>query len=152
MSEVIDIVKILNSLPHRYPFILVDRVVDYKEFEYLTAIKNVTINEPFFNGHFPGNPIMPGVLMLEALAQASALLSNLSRIPQEGHDFLYFFAGIDDARFKHVVTPGDQLRLEVKLINQKRAFWRLQAEAFVEDKLACSAVLMSASKEIKRDQ
>ena len=148
----VDINKILNLLPHRYPFILVDRVLDYKEFDYLVAIKNVTINEPFFSGHFPGNPIMPGVLMLEALAQASAILSNLSRTAKDGYEFLYFFAGIDNAKFKQVVTPGDQLRLEVKLIGQKRDFWRLHCEAFVGDKIACSADLMSAAKEIKSDR
>ncbi len=152
MSESIDIRKILDLLPHRYPFILVDRVIDYKPFEYLTAIKNVTMNEPFFTGHFPGNPIMPGVLMLEALAQASAILSNLSQTPSEGHEFLYFFAGIDNAKFKQIVTPGDQLRLEVGLINQKRGFWRMHCEAFVGDKLACSADLLSAAKEVKSDK
>ncbi|KTD65876.1 3-hydroxyacyl-ACP dehydratase FabZ [Legionella spiritensis] len=152
MNESIDITKILELLPHRYPFILVDRVLDYKTLDYLTAIKNVTINEPFFMGHFPGNPIMPGVLMLEALAQASAILSNLSRSPKEGHEFLYFFAGIDNAKFKQIVTPGDQLRLEVKLVGSKRDFWRMRGEAFVGDKLACSADLMSAAKEIKSDR
>ena len=148
MSENIDINQIINLLPHRYPFILVDRVLDYKKMDYLTAIKNVTINENFFTGHFPGNPIMPGVLMLEALAQACAILSNLSRQPKEGHEFLHYFAGIDNARFKQIVTPGDQLRLEVKLIGQKRDFWRMHGEAYVGDKLACSADLLSAAKEI----
>ncbi|AHE67880.1 3-hydroxyacyl-ACP dehydratase FabZ [Legionella oakridgensis] len=152
MSGFVDINKILNLLPHRYPFILVDKVLEYKEFDYLVGVKNVTINEPFFMGHFPGNPIMPGVLMLESLAQASAILSNLSRTPSEGHEFLYFFAGIDKARFKQVVIPGDQLRLEVKLIGQKRDFWRMQGEVFVGDKLACSAELMSAAKEVKSDK
>lgn len=150
MSEPIDINQILSLLPHRYPFILVDRVLDYKQLDYLTAIKNVTINEHFFTGHFPGNPIMPGVLMLEALAQASAILSSLSRTPKEGYDVLHFFAGIDNAKFKQVVTPGDQLRLEVKLTGQKRDFWRMHAEAYVGDKLACSADLLSAAKEIKK--
>lgn len=150
MNEPIDIIKILSLLPHRYPFILVDRVLDYKTLDYLTAIKNVTINENFFTGHFPGKPIMPGVLMLEALAQASAILSSLSLQPKEGHEVLHFFAGIDNAKFKQVVTPGDQLRLEVKLIGQKRDFWRMHAEAYVGDKLACSADLLSAAKEIKK--
>ena len=90
MSKLVDINAILRSLPHRYPFLLVDRVLDYKPFEYLTAIKNVTINEPFFTGHFPGNPIMPGVLILESLAQAGAIFSNLSRTPEEGYEFLYY--------------------------------------------------------------
>ena len=152
MIASVDINKILNLLPHRYPFILVDRVLEYVPYDYLHAIKNVTINEPFFTGHFPGNPIMPGVLMLEAMAQAGAILSNLSRTAKEGHEFLYFFAGVDNAKFKQVVTPGDQLRLNVKLIGKKRDFWRVHAEAFVGDKLACSADLMSAAKEIKSDR
>jgi 3-hydroxyacyl-[acyl-carrier-protein] dehydratase len=152
MIASVDINKILKLLPHRYPFILVDRVLDYVVFDYLVAIKNVTINEPFFEGHFPENPIMPGVLMLESLAQASAILSNLSRTAKEGHEFMYFFAGIDNAKFKQIVTPGDQLRLEVKLVGQKRDFWRMHGEVFVGDKLACSADLMSAAKEIKSDR
>ncbi len=150
MSESLNVAKIFDLLPHRYPFMLVDRIVDYKPLDYLIALKNVTINEPFFTGHFPGNPIMPGVLMLEALAQTSAILSNLSRTPQEGYEFLYFFAGIDNARFKQVVTPGDQLRLEVKLTGQKRDFWRMNGKAFVGEKLVCSADLMSAAKEVKK--
>lgn len=152
MSDPIDIVRILDLLPHRYPFILVDRVLDYKPFDYLSAIKNVTINKPFFMGHFPGNPIMPGVLMLEALAQACAILSNLSRKPQEGYEFFYFFAGIDNAKFKQVVIPGDTLRIEVALVGRKRDFWRLHGEAFVGEKLACSADLMTASREVKSDK
>lgn len=148
----VDIIEILNLLPHRYPLLLIDKVLDYKPHDYLVAVKNVTINEPFFSGHFPGNPIMPGVLMLEALAQASAILSNLSRSAKEGYEFLYFFAGIDKAKFKQVVTPGDQLRLEVKFLGQKRDFWRMHGEAFVEDKLACSADLLSAAKEVKSDK
>ncbi len=152
MTKVIDINRIIELLPHRHPFLLVDRVLDYVEFDYLTAIKAVTMNEPFFVGHFPGNPIMPGVLILEALAQAGALLSNLSLNPQSGHEFLYFFASIDNAKFKHVVTPGDVLRLELKSLTRKSGFWRMHAKAFVEDKLACSADLMSAVKEIKRDK
>lgn len=150
MSGVVDINKILDLLPHRYPFILVDRVLEYKEFDYLQAVKNVTINEPFFTGHFPGNPIMPGVLMLESLAQASAILSNLSRAPKPGYEFLYFFAGIDNAKFKQVVTPGDQLLLNIKLMGQKRDFWRMHGEIFVGEKMVCSADLMSAAKEIKK--
>lgn len=151
-SEVIDINAILNLLPHRYPFILVDRILDYKSMDFLIAIKNVSINEPFFTGHFPGNPIMPGVLMLEALAQAGALLYSLSHTPTEGHEFAYFFAGIDKTRFKQVVIPGDTLRLEVRLMSQKRDFWRMQGEVFVGDKLACSSELTSAAKEIPSDK
>lgn len=150
MSEQIDINQILSLLPHRYPLILVDRVLEYKALDYLTAIKNVTMNEQFFMGHFPDNPIMPGVLMLEALAQASAILSNLSLERQEGQQILHFFAGIDNARFKHVVIPGDQLRLEVKFTGRKRDFWRMHGAVYVGDKLACSADLLSAAKEINK--
>lgn len=151
MSDAVDINAIIESLPHRYPFLLVDRVLDYKPFDYLIAIKNVTVNEPFFQGHFPGNPIMPGVLILEALAQAGGLLSNLSRTPEPGNMFLYYFASIDNARFKAMVTPGDQLKMHVSVTNRRRDFWRVHAEAFVEEKLVCSADLMSASREIKKE-
>lgn len=152
MIKSLDINKILDTLPHRYPFILIDRVLDYQCDDFIVAIKNVTINEPFFTGHFPGFPIMPGVLMLEALAQAGGILYSLSRVPTKGHRFLYFFAGIDNAKFKQMVVPGDQLRLEVKLIAEKRNFWRLHGEAYVGDALACSADLMSAVKEEKSDK
>jgi 3-hydroxyacyl-[acyl-carrier-protein] dehydratase len=146
----IDITKILEMLPHRYPFILVDRVIDYRPLDYLIAIKNVTINEPFFTGHFPDMPIMPGVLMLEALAQASGILSSLSRSAEDNNDVIYYFAGIKNAKFRHIVTPGDQLRLEVKFLSTKQDFWRVQAEAYVGEKLACSTELLSAVKEIKK--
>ncbi len=152
MSDPIDINKIFELLPHRYPFLLVDKILNYKEYDFLTAVKNVTINEPFFKGHFPGSPIMPGVLIIESLAQAGAILSNLSRTPKEGHKFLYFFAGIDNAKFKQVVLPGDQLRLEVKITHRKGDFWRIHGEAYVEDKLACSAELMSAAKQIPKEE
>jgi 3-hydroxyacyl-[acyl-carrier-protein] dehydratase len=150
MNEPIDINRILSLLPHRYPFLLVDRVIAYKAFDHLIALKNVSMNELFFNGHFPGNPIMPGVLMLEGLAQSCAILSRLSEEPKEGHDVLYYFAGIDNAKFKQVVTPGDQLRYEVKFSSQKRDFWRMHGEVFVGEKLACSADLLSARKEFKK--
>ena len=152
MDESIDINKILSLIPHRYPFILVDRVLEYRAFEHVVAIKNVSMNEPFFEGHFPGNPIMPGVLILEALAQAGAVLLSLSQPKKEGYSPLYFFAGIDHVRFKQVVIPGDQLRLEVKLMGHKRSFWRTYGEAYVGDKLACSAELMCVAKEVKDDQ
>lgn len=146
----IDIVEIFNLIPHRYPFILIDKILEYKTLDYLYAIKNVTINEPFFNGHFPGKPIMPGVLIIEALAQASAVLSTLSRTAKEGYKFMYLFAGINNARFKQVVTPGDTLRLEVKITTCRRDFWVLHGEAFVGEKLACAADLMTASKEVEK--
>jgi beta-hydroxyacyl-[acyl carrier protein] dehydratase FabZ len=144
----LDVSKIL---PHRYPFLLVDRIVDYEVFNYLNALKNVTLNEYFFQGHFPGNPVMPGVLMVEALAQASGLLFYLSRTAKPGHKFLSFFASIDKVKFKHIVTPGDQLRLEVKFLGSKRDFWRTHGEVFIGEKCVCSADLMNAAKEVKCD-
>lgn len=149
MSNRIELKEMLDLLPHRYPFLLIDRVEDYQAFDFLKAIKNVTVNEPFFAGHFPGNPVMPGVLILEALAQASVVLSNLSIETQPGYQTLHYFAGIDNAKFKQIVQPGDTLNIHVTLIGQKKSFWRMHGEAFVDDKLACSADLMSASKEIK---
>lgn len=134
--------EILAEIPHRFPFLLVDRVLSCTPGERLTAIKNVTINEPFFPGHFPGEPVMPGVLILEALAQAGLLLGMRTAGPQEEGTLVYF-AGIDKARFKRQVTPGDQLRLEVELVSAKRRLWRFRGEARVGDDLACSAELMA---------
>ncbi len=150
MSEPIDITEILNLLPHRYPFILIDRVTDYKPHEFLKAVKNVTMNEPFFQGHFPGRPIMPGVLILEALAQACGVLSSQSLVASPGMEHIYFFAGIDNARFKHQVTPGDVLELNVNVIKHKRDIWKMHGEAYVDGQLACSADLMSAAKEVPK--
>lgn len=145
MSKSIDIHSIMKLLPHRYPFLLVDRVLDYVHSERLTAIKNVTINEPFFTGHFPGRPVMPGVLMIEAIAQAGAILFFQTHIdlgtPDTG---LMFLAGIDNARFKRVVEPGDQLRIEVEVLKIRTPVWRMIGKVFVEDKLVCSAEILSA--------
>lgn len=142
---------ILKLLPHRYPFLLVDRVLSYEPLQELVATKNVTINEPFFMGHFPGNPIMPGVLIVEAMAQACGLLSCLSLQPREHHHMAYLFAGIDNVRFKHVVTPGDQLRFEVKMTGRKKDIWKMHVQTFVDGKIACSGDLMSAVKEVSND-
>jgi 3-hydroxyacyl-[acyl-carrier-protein] dehydratase len=140
--------KILDSLPHRYPFILVDRVVDYVAGETMRAIKNVTINEPYFMGHFPGLPVMPGVLIIEALAQTSILLHATTLSDEElENDKVHFFAGIDNARFKQVVEPGDQLILDVKFLKNRRDITKVYAEASVDGKLACSAELMSIRKD-----
>lgn len=133
---------ILAEIPHRFPFLLVDRVLSCTPGERLTAIKNVTINEPFFPGHFPGEPVMPGVLILEALAQAGLLLGMRTAGPQARGTIVYF-AGIDKARFKRQVIPGDQLRLEVELVSAKRRLWRFHGEAWVGEALACSADLMA---------
>ena len=151
MSNSKKIDSILELLPHRYPFLLVDKIEDYEPMEYLHAVKNVTINEPFFEGHFPGNPVMPGVLMLEALAQAAGALYGLSHTPAEGKRFLYYFAGIDNTRFKHVVKPGDVLDLKVEVLKRKRDFWKVGAKALVGEELACSAELLLASKETDGD-
>ncbi len=152
MSELINVNEIFNLIPHRYPFILIDKVLAYKDFDYLKAVKNVTINEPFFGGHFPQNPVMPGVLILEALAQASAVLSSLSRTPKEGYKFLYLFAGINNVKFKKKVIPGDQLHLEVKFEKEKCGFWFLHGEALVEGESVCSAELKSSAQEVKSDK
>lgn len=146
MSVNLDINEILKLLPHRYPFLLIDRVIDMKIGESLVAIKNVSMNELFFTGHFPARPVMPGVLILEAMAQAGAVLAykSMNCTPEDG--VLYYFAGIDNARFRRVVLPGDQLRLEVKVLRCKRDIWKLEGSAYVGDELACSAEFMSARK------
>ncbi len=148
----LEIGEILNLLPHRYPFLLIDKVVDFEPFEFIKAIKNVTINEPFFQGHFPGMPIMPGVLMLEALAQAGGILYSKSRTPEPGLEFVYYFAGIDNVKFKQIVVPGDQLTIDIKVLVKKRFFWRMQGTVHVGDKLACSAEILSAVKEVPSDK
>lgn len=133
---------ILEQIPHRFPFLLVDRVENCTPGQRLTAIKNVTINEPFFPGHFPTEPVMPGVLILEALAQAGLLLGMRTAGPDKAGTIVYF-AGIDNARFKRQVVPGDQLRLEVELTSARRRLWKFHGEAWVGDKLACVANLMA---------
>ena len=145
----IDIHKVLHLLPHRYPFLMIDRVLDYTKGESLSAIKNVTINEPFFPGHFPHRPVMPGVLVIEAMAQACGILSALSDEPMANEDGMFLFVGIDKARFKRQVEPGDQLRFEVKIIRRLRGIWMYQGNAYVGDELCCSAELMCAYREIE---
>ncbi|MBE8167106.1 MAG: 3-hydroxyacyl-ACP dehydratase FabZ [Shewanella sp.] len=144
-----DIHEILKYLPHRYPFLLIDRVLDYTPGDTLHAIKNVTINEPFFQGHFPVQPVMPGVLLLEAMAQATGLLAFKTMsddVPPE--NVLYYFAGIDKARFKRVVEPGDQIHFKVKMIKERRGIGVFVGEAIVDGQLACSAEIMCARREI----
>ena len=137
-----DIHEILKQLPHRYPFLLVDRVLELEKGKRIQAIKNVTINEPFFVGHFPHRPVMPGVLMLEAMAQAAALLAfdALGTTPSE--KTMYYFAGIDGARFKRPVEPGDQLVMDVSLERMKSGIFKFKGIARVDDHLACEAELM----------
>nr|WP_283106358.1 MULTISPECIES: 3-hydroxyacyl-ACP dehydratase FabZ [Shewanella] len=143
-----DIKEILEYLPHRYPFLLIDRVLDFTPGETLHAIKNVTINEPFFQGHFPVQPVMPGVLILEAMAQATGLLAFKTMSNKPSPDVLYYFAGIDNARFKRVVEPGDQLHFNVKMIKERRGIGVFQGEARVDGELVCSAEIMCARREI----
>lgn len=141
-----DIRDIMRLLTHRYPFLLVDRVAEYRKGVSLTALKNVTYNEPFFVGHFPLVPTMPGVLMLEALAQACGLLAVLdSGVRPESGNILYF-AGIDEARFKRVVVPGDQLTLHVVLEKQKRNVWKFRTVASVSKDVACEALMTCVLK------
>ena len=150
--SVMDIQEVLEFLPHRYPFLLIDKVIAIEPKQSLIAIKNVTMNEPFFNGHFPGNPIMPGVLILEALAQACCVLANKStQLEISDKKYLYLFAGIDNARFKRVVVPGDQLRLEVKFQKFKQNIWKFGGTAMVDGEIVCVADMISAGREINRD-
>lgn len=146
MKCLMDIHEILKYLPHRYPFLLLDRVIEMKEGDSIVALKNVTMNEIHYMGHFPNRPVMPGVLILEALAQAGAVLAykSTNSLPSDG--VLFYFAGIDNARFRRVVEPGDQLRLEVKLLRSKREMWKLEAKAFVDGELVCDAELLSARR------
>lgn len=146
MKYVMDIDEILKYLPHRYPFLLIDRVLDLDPGKSIKALKNVTINETFFAGHFPNLPIMPGVLILEAMAQAAAVLAYKSTNTSPEDGTLYYFAGIDNTRFRRVVKPGDQLLLKVKVLRSKRDVWKLAGEAFVDDELVCSAEFMCVRK------
>lgn len=139
MSEVIDIHQILKILPHRYPFLLVDRVLDYEIDKTLTAIKNVSINEPFFNGHFPHRPVFPGVLLIEAMAQASAILASLGIDKVADETTIYLFAGVNNVRFKRQVEPGDQVQLEVELTRKKGKVWKTNVKATVDGNLCAHA-------------
>lgn len=141
-TKIADIQKIITYLPHRYPFLLVDRVVEFDSMTSLTAIKNVTINEPFFQGHFPGLPVMPGVLILEALAQAGGLMIGLSQVDIK--DKVFMFTGIDKAKFRRPVVPGDQLVLKCRLTRRKLHIWRMEGQALVDGELAAEAQLTAA--------
>ena len=146
----LDIHEILNHLPHRYPFVLIDKVIDLRLNEEITAIKNVTINEPFFPGHFPYHPVMPGVLIVEAMAQAAAVLSfkTMNVLPSE--DSVYYFAGIDNVRFKKPVSPGDQLVLNVKIDRVLKGIWKYKAQAKVDDQIVAEAEMMCILKNIQK--
>lgn len=140
--------EVLKRLPHRYPMLLIDRVLEYAKDERLVAIKNVTINEPFFPGHFPHQPVMPGVLILEAMAQACAVLTSLSLEVVPGENAVYYFVGIDKARFKRPVVPGDQLRFEVRITRRMKGIWMYEGDAYVGEELAAHAELMCTYKDV----
>jgi len=144
----IDIFEVLKCLPHRYPFLLVDKVIFCEPGTRLQAIKNVTINEPFFQGHFPERPVMPGVLILEALAQATGVLGIKTMTERPSEESMYFFVGIDNARFKRPVVPGDQMRLDVELLKVRRNIWVFHGKASVDGKLAASANLMCTYRSV----
>lgn len=141
-QDTIPIKKILELLPHRYPFILVDRILDFEPGKSIKALKNVTINEPFFQGHFPGEPVMPGVLILEGIAQAGIILACQSQ-PEMLSGKLAYFAGIDKARFRRMVVPGDQLVFQLEMIKQKARLIKMSGKAYVEDSLAAEAELLA---------
>ncbi len=134
---------IKKYIPHRYPFLLVDRVLSYELDKSLVAIKNVTANEPYFQGHFPRRPVMPGVLIIEALAQASGILQVKSLDLPADHEDIYFFAGADNIRFKRVVEPGDQLKLEVEVLKVRSGVWKFLGIASVDGEMACTAEIMT---------
>jgi 3-hydroxyacyl-[acyl-carrier-protein] dehydratase len=143
-----DIREILEYLPHRYPMLLLDRVLECEPGKRILAIKNVTINEPFFAGHFPYHPVMPGVMVIEALAQAAAILSFRTLGTKPDDKSVYYFVGIDEARFKRPVVPGDQLRLEVTFERETRGLWKFAAQARVGDALAAEAKILCTLRSI----
>lgn len=143
-----DIHEILKYLPHRYPFLLVDRVLSCQPGKDIVALKNVTINEPFFAGHFPHHPIMPGVLIIEALAQAAGILTLKTMDAKTNNDSIYYFVGIDEARFKKPVQAGDQLMLKVEILRQIKGVWKYSAKAEVDGQLVTEAKLMCTMRNI----
>lgn len=144
-----DINQILEHLPHRFPFLLIDRVIECIPGERIVALKNVSMNEPFFPGHFPHFPVMPGVLTIEAMAQAAAVLSFKTMDAKPNNESVYYFAGIDNARFKRPVVPGDQLMLEVSISFNKRGLWKYSGIARVDGEVAAEADMICALREIK---
>ncbi len=145
-----DIHEILRHLPHRYPIILVDRVLELERGKRIVALKNVTMNEPVFTGHFPGYPVMPGVLIIESMAQAAAILAFMSMDRKADPDSVFYFAGIDDARFKRPVGPGDQLRLEIDFLREMRGVGKFSGRALVDGQVAAEAQMLCAYRKIER--
>ena len=142
--------EIQNTLPHRYPFLLVDRIRDLVPGQRIVGIKNVTINEPFFQGHFPDRPVMPGVLILEAMAQVGGVLACKS-VPPAGHPVVYL-TGVDKAKFRKPVVPGDQVRFEIEILKQRPPFWKMRGEAYVESELVCEAEMTAMVTEEKAEK
>lgn len=138
--------EILETLPHRYPFLLIDRVIDYVPFESIKAVKNVSINEPFFQGHFPQHPIMPGVLVLESMAQATGMLAFYSNKARSRNTSVYYLVGVDKARFKQPVTAGDQLFINARLLRQIRGIYRFDVDAKVDGQIVATAELMTTER------
>jgi 3-hydroxyacyl-[acyl-carrier-protein] dehydratase len=138
------IAEIMRLLPHRYPFLLIDRIIEVDGDRRIVAIKNVTINEPFFVGHFPDAPVMPGVMIVEAMAQAGAIMGLLHCSPETIKNSLVYFIGIDDARFRRPIVPGDQLRIEVDVLRHKGRVWKMKGQVLVEGELAAEATLLSS--------
>ncbi|WP_292956782.1 MULTISPECIES: 3-hydroxyacyl-ACP dehydratase FabZ [unclassified Neptuniibacter] len=143
-----DVNEIREYLPHRYPFLLVDRVLELEKGASIVAIKNVTVNEPFFNGHFPDHPVMPGVLIVEAMAQAAGILGfkTMDKKPQDGS--IYYFVGADKLRFKRPVVPGDQLKLEASILSEKRGIWKFEVRASVDGDTVSSATILCADRKV----
>ena len=146
----LDIQEIWKLLPHRYPFLLVDRVLEMPSDEKIIAIKNVTINEPMFTGHFPETPVFPGVLLVEALAQAAGILAFHTHERSINDGYIYYLAGTDRTKFKRSVVPGDQVRLEVEILNLRSHWMKAEGKAFVGDQLACSTLLTCAEQQSSR--
>jgi len=138
------IAEIMRILPHRYPFLLIDRVIEVDGEKRLVALKNVSVNEPFFTGHFPDAPVMPGVLTIEAMAQAGAIMGLLHCKPESLNNTLVYFLGIDEARFRRPIVPGDQLRIEVDVLRHKGLVWKMKGQVFVDGELAAEATLLSS--------
>lgn len=147
--ETLDIHQILQKLPHRYPFLLVDRVVACHAGERIEALKNVSFNEPYFSGHFPQRPVMPGVMILEALAQATGILAFCTTGTSAEQGTLYYFVGVDNARFKRPVEPGDQLRLYADVVRGRGRMWKFSTRAMVGEITVCEADIMCAARELE---
>jgi beta-hydroxyacyl-ACP dehydratase FabZ len=145
-----DILEIQSLIPHRYPFLLIDRIVELEPLKRIVAIKNVTVNEPFFQGHFPGAPVMPGVLIIEAMAQAGAVLL-FREVPNRENKLMYF-AAIEEARFRKPVTPGDQLRMEIEVIKYRSGYGKLSGKAYVDGVVVCEAIVTSVTADKPKSQ